>query len=241
MHILWIALAGWLIAAPVAADYRNELATVYAVNRDYPGLITKAIPCGAFVDQVAHRLNRVDGEVRWGRKAREFSGSNPNCDALTYLNDEDDRTRKIIIDIVAISAKGGIDSPNAYPSWREYLGDNPNNGYWTPPVTADRDVVVYPPLQPLPPSPVPPPPPPPIPPTPDPPPPPIPVVDLLKAITDLRLDLIRVETKIDKIDESLEAHRVASRSLRDRVLGFLRDPRTIGTAIGIMMGRLVVP
>ena len=53
--------------------------------------------------------------------------------------------------------------------------------------------------------------------------------------------LTRIEKKVDAIAESLEAHRAASRSLRDRVLGFLRDPRTIATALGILAGRLVVP
>ena len=224
MHILWIAFAGWLIAAPASADYRDERQTVLDVYRDYPGLITKATPCGVFVDQVAHRLNRKDGVLRWGRKAREADGDNPNCDALTYLNDGVNRAHKTIIDIISLSAKNGIDSPNARPAWQEFLGDNPGNGYWTEPETPDRDVVVPVPDPPAPP-----------------PPPPIPVVDLLKAITDVRIDLIRVETKIDTITESLEAHRAASRSLRDRVLGFLRDPRTIATALGILAGRLAVP
>ena len=133
--------------------YRNEHETVLAVDRDYPKLVTRW-PCGVFVDQVAHRLNRKDGVLRWGRKARQADGENPNCDSLTYRPSLADSTRKIIVDIVFASAKDGKDNPNARPAWQEFLGDNVGNGYWTGPKTPDRDftdpVVEVEPVPPLP-------------------------------------------------------------------------------------------
>lgn len=53
--------------------------------------------------------------------------------------------------------------------------------------------------------------------------------------------LTRIEHKIDDIATSLEAHRVATRNFADKVLGFLKDPRTIMTVVGIVAGRFVVP
>lgn len=129
-----------LLATPAAAQYRNALVVVQAVHQDYPGLIGKGIPiCGEFVDQVAHRLNRQDGAVRWGRKARQSDGGNPNCDALAYLNDGTDRSRKTLVDIIINGPDPGVDSPSAAPAWQEFLGDNVGNGFWTEPKTPDRD------------------------------------------------------------------------------------------------------
>ena len=71
-------------------------------------------------------------------------------------------------------------------------------------------------------------------------PPPTPPIPLPPSLPDNE-QLMRIEQKIDKVAESLEAHRAASRSLRDQIVGFLRDPRTIATALGILAGRLVVP
>ena len=115
--------------------YRNAFATVQAVNHDFPGLIGDGVRYGVFVDQVAHRLNRQDGEVRWGRKARQSGGGNPNGDGLTYLNDPNDRTKKIIVDIILSGPDPGTVNPAAAPSWQEFLGDNLGNGFWTEPVS----------------------------------------------------------------------------------------------------------
>ncbi len=115
--------------------YRNALEVVEAVNRDFPGLIGDGTRFGVFVDQVAHRLNRQDGEVRWGRKARQAGGGNPNGDGLTYLNDPNDRSNKIIVDIIAVSPDPGAINPDSRPSWQEYLGGNPGNGFWTEPIS----------------------------------------------------------------------------------------------------------
>jgi len=127
-------------ASPVAAQNRNELRTVQEVARDYPGLINSGNPCGAFVDQVANRLNRRDGSVHWGRKARQSDGGKPNCDTLAYLLDPNDRSRKILVDIIFNSPDPGRDDPNAAPAWQEYLGDNAGNGYWLEPQSPDHDV-----------------------------------------------------------------------------------------------------
>jgi len=110
--------------------YRNAFDVVVQVDQNYPTLIHD-VP-GRFVDQVAHRLNSLDGELRWGRK-RKNDGS-LNLDALTYLNVKDDFTKKTIVDIII--AKG---TPNATVSWQEFLGDNVGNGTWTYPQSPDLD------------------------------------------------------------------------------------------------------
>ena len=226
MHILWIALV-LLIPSTSLAQPINRLATVRAVKaRISPTIDLTHGPgeCGRFevTKRVAWAL-RHDGVgllLKTGAQNKcneENSTESPGygVDVIMYADG-------IVVDILG----GGNEGPNT-PLWLVNPVPAPLSS-WRPPFDPGDDSL-------------PPPLPPPIPPTPDPPPPPIPVVDLLKAITDLRIDLIRVETKIDTITESLEAHRAASRSLRDRVLGFLRDPRTIATALGILAGRLAVP
>ncbi len=111
--------------------YRNAFDVVVQVDQNYPTLIHD--DPGRFVDQVAHRLNSLDGELRWGRK-RKNDGS-LNLDALTYLNVKDDFTKKTIVDIII--AKG---TQNARPAWQEFLGDNVGNGTWAPPQSSDLDV-----------------------------------------------------------------------------------------------------
>jgi hypothetical protein len=121
--------------------YRNAFVVVEAVHRDYPGLIGDGARYGQFVDQVAHRLNRLDGEVRWGRKARNADGTDANGDALAYLITPGDRTRKILVDIIISGPDPGMVDPTSSPAWQELLGDNPGNGYWTEPMTPDRDLL----------------------------------------------------------------------------------------------------
>ena len=86
------------------------------------------------------------------------------------------------------------------------------------------------------------PPTPPVPPTPPTQPtPPLDLSSLHKAIGDVRLDLVRIESQVQAIAASLEEHRAATRSFRDKVLGFLKDSRTISIIAGILAGRYVVP
>lgn len=161
--------------------YRVAIDVVEAVNRDYPGLIGDGNRFGVFVDQVAHRLNRIDGEVRWGRKARNSDGSNTNGDGLTYLNSLGDHGKKIIVDIIVNSPDPGFIVTSATPSWQEYLGDNSGNGFWIPPIHADMDV-----------SPLPPPPPPPPQPGPDP-----RIDDLLRRVASLEREVVGQDHSID--------------------------------------------
>ena len=112
--------------------YRNAFDVVLQTHADYPTLVST--DPGQFVDQVAYRLNRLDGEVRWGRKQK--NGGEMNLDALAYLNDPANPGRKVLVDIVI--AKG---TPGSRPSWQEYPGDNVGNGWWAPPQGPDLDTV----------------------------------------------------------------------------------------------------
>lgn len=105
-----------------------------AVKRDYPQLRG-----GAIVDQVAHRLNREHGldPIRYGRKARQADGGNPNEDALTFRLDLNDHSKKKLIDILVDG--GGADGT----TWSVRPPDEePGNGFWRPPVNADLDGAV---------------------------------------------------------------------------------------------------
>lgn len=53
--------------------------------------------------------------------------------------------------------------------------------------------------------------------------------------------LVRIEHKIDNIATSLEEHRVATRNFADKVVSFLKDPRTILTAAGVVAGWFAAP
>ena len=225
MHKYWLALV-LLIPSTSLAQPINRLATVRAVKaRISPTIDLTHGPgeCGRFevTKRVAWELRAEGAGFLAKTGAQNKCNERNTTESPGYGVDILMYTDGTVVDILG----GGSEGPNT-PLWL-ILSPAPLSS-WRPPFDPGDDSL-------------PPPLPPPIPPTPDPPPPPIPVVDLLKAITDVRIDLIRVETKIDTITESLEAHRAASRSLRDRVLGFLRDPRTIATALGILAGRLAVP
>lgn len=47
--------------------------------------------------------------------------------------------------------------------------------------------------------------------------------------------------QIITVANNLEAHRVAERAFKDRVVGFLKDPKTIATILGILAGKFVLP
>lgn len=164
--------------------FRNELETVQAVHRDYPGLIVR--DGAGFTDQVAHRLNRKDGRVVWGRKARNSDGSNPNVDALTYRNDNGTH---INVDIIVSS-----ETPQASPGWNDF-GGVIGNGFWIPPQSADRDVAG--------PAPVPTPVPTPIP-TPPPDPSPALLREALMAINGVAAVLGQAFMKIDAMEDRIE-------------------------------------
>jgi len=104
---------------------------VDAVKRDYPHL-----KGGAIVDQVAHRLNREHrfDPIRYGRKARQADGGNPNEDALTFRLDLNDNSKKKLIDILVDG--GGRDGTtwDVRPAHEE-----PGNGFWRPAVNPDLD------------------------------------------------------------------------------------------------------
>lgn len=63
----------------------------------------------------------------------------------------------------------------------------------------------------------------------------------LQGIGDIKIDLIRIEGEVKDIGTSLEAHRTASRSLRDQVFGFLKNSKTIAVVVGILAGKFVIP
>lgn len=165
--------------------YRNAFDLVLQTHQDYPSLVHD--DPGRFVDQVAHRLNRVDGEIRWGRK-RKNDGS-LNLDALAYLNVPGDAAKKTLVDVIV--AKG---TPQSQPSWQEYPGDNALNGTWAPPQADDLD-----PGQPAPeaePAPAP-----------GPPPAPTPSLDTDRIIEALNNGLTQVVLAINQVNATLTGMR----------------------------------
>ena len=116
------------------SDHSRLVATV---KRDYPKLLT-----GELTDQVAHRMNREYNTDVFGRKARNADGSNPNFDTLTIRLDDQDLSKKKLIDVWGGSKM--TPALNA-PMWDvRPAHEEPGNGYWRPPVTADRDGEPFP-------------------------------------------------------------------------------------------------
>lgn len=114
--------------APVS-DKRLDV--VEGVKHDYPQL-----KGGEIVDQVAHRLNRIYklDPIRFGRKARNADGGNPNDDVLTFRCDVSDRSKKKLIDLLIDG--GGQDRP----TWDlRPESEEAGNGFWTKPVADDLD------------------------------------------------------------------------------------------------------
>lgn len=107
--------------------------------------------------------------------------------------------------------------------WPEANGANPVTVVWREGDTPLPDPPTLPPTPPTPPTP---------PPTP---PATTPQLDRIEA------GVQEIRGEVQAIHQSLEAHRAASRSLRDQVLGFLKDPRTITTVLGILAGRFLMP
>lgn len=66
-----------------------------------------------------------------------------------------------------------------------------------------------------------------------------PRLDVLQSTLYNEIHATRVE--VAEMRASLEEHRKVSRSLYDRALGVLKDPRTITMVLGVLAGRYVVP
>ena len=216
MHKYWLALV-LLAPSTSLAQPINRLSTVQAVKaRISPTIDLTHGPgeCGRFevTKRVAWELRAEGAGFLAKTGAQNKCNEHNTTESPGYGVDILMYTDGTVVDILG----SGSDGPNT-PLWL-VLSPAPLSS-WRAPFDPGDDG--------LPPFPL----------TPDPPPPPIPVVDLLKAITDLRLDLIRVETKIDIIAESLEAHRAATRHFADKVVSFLKDPRTILTVVGVLTGR----
>lgn len=115
----------------VARFTASHIDFVNKVIHDYPDLSG-----GEIVDQVAHRLNafyELD-PIRFGRKARQSDGGNPNEDVLALRLDLADNSKKKLIDVL-------IDGGDAdKPTWNvRPASEEDGNGFWCPPVNADRD------------------------------------------------------------------------------------------------------
>jgi hypothetical protein len=115
----------------------SRLDVVESVDRDYPHLLERARTEGeehraAFVDQVAHRLNRLDQTTRWGRKARrDGDAGSLNDDVVTYLLPGGTANKKLV-DVVSGAGQT--------PIWDlRPTAEEPGNGFWHPPVNPDLD------------------------------------------------------------------------------------------------------
>jgi len=138
------------------AKYDDRFNVVTQVDNRYPELLGAARSTGsealrgAFVDQVAHTLNKLDGTNLWGRKARvKGDASSLNDDVLTYdLGSGEFR----MIDIVV--------GDQFLPGWDLRPADE-QNGFWHPPLNPDLDYLDRTPAPPPTPTPTPTPVPPP--------------------------------------------------------------------------------
>lgn len=79
-----------------------------------------------------------------------------------------------------------------------------------------------------------------------PPPPPLPPIDTIGPRLDalqaaLYDEIHATRIAVDATRTSLEEHRAVSRSLYDRALAFLKDPKTIILVAGVLAGRFALP
>ena len=211
-----------LIAAPSwAQDVPNDFAIVQAVFATGQHNLTTNEGSCVFTDAVVRALHQKDGN--WGHILKAppqngcYGGKGHAVDFILY--------RSSLRGVDIIRQQG---APDAGVSWQVNPGvglpsDCSGTGCWWAPLIGT------------------PPTPPPTPPTPPTPTPPLDLSSLHKAIGDVRLDLVRIESQVQAIATSLEEHRVATRSFRDKVLGFLKDSRTISIVAGILAGRYIVP
>lgn len=120
-------------SSPENGPWDNRLDVAKSVEYDYPDLVKE--DSGAFADQLAHRLNRIDGTKKWGRKARNRDGSNKNFDVVTYQLDPNDFSKKKMIDVVL-----DVGGPDAKAKWSVVPSyEEEGNGYWAPPENGDLD------------------------------------------------------------------------------------------------------
>jgi hypothetical protein len=113
---------------------RDQTDVIEGVKHDYPNLHGADI-----TDQSIHRLNKRNNTNRYGRKARQPNGGNPNEDVVTIRLKDDDYSQKKLIDVLIDG--GGADKP----TWQvKPANEEPGNGYWTPAVHPDRDAEVPP-------------------------------------------------------------------------------------------------
>ena len=222
MHIYWLVLAGWLITTSAYAQPINRLTTVQAVKARISSTIDLTHgpgECGRFeiTKRVAWEL-RAEGAGFLAKTGAQNKCNEHNTTAAPgYGVDILMYTDGTVVDIIG----GGVEGPNT-PMWM-VLSPAPLS-LWRPPFDPEDDS--------MPPAPPPPPTPPPAPPTPP--------------TTDAQLDRIEagvqeIRGEVQAIHRSLEAHRVATRNFGDKVLGFLKDPRTILTAAGVIAGWFAAP
>lgn len=212
MYILWIALVGWLIAAPVAAQTAPGC---------HDGRLTD--PKTYFFALIA----RVDGALAPDWPTVLAASGIPNGNPPHVQSDP--RVHYGITQQLGAGGPRGVvflptDAPDDLGYYTRQVLVVTDGPRWTwvdrfpsGPPYVPRPCLVEPPQPPTPPTPLPPVPPP-------------------DADT-----LIRIEHKIDNIAASLEAHRVATRNFGDKVIGFLKDPRTILTAVGVIAGWFAAP
>lgn len=116
---------------------RDQRDVIASVKRDYPELGAARI-----TDQSIHRLNRQNATDRYGRKARNEDGSDPNEDTVCVRMDERDLNRKRMIDVLLGSKEGRNE-----PAWQvlpesDNIINGERNGYWTPALWSDLDANV---------------------------------------------------------------------------------------------------
>jgi len=124
-----------LTPAQVEHFIRNQIDVIAGVKRDYPSLRGAEI-----IDQAIHRLNKQNATDRYGRKARQSDGGNPNDDVITLRLANADYSRKKMIDALGNAHPGDPNAPEDVPQWGVVPADQePGNGFWRAAAHPDRD------------------------------------------------------------------------------------------------------
>jgi hypothetical protein len=192
-----IGLVAWLVAAPVGAQAPpNEFATVVEVHEKCPGLIFRD---HEFTDAVFSRLHAKD--PRWGRNGKRGNVNDLSHDAGAWRMPSGPGG-VAIVDIIA--AAGG---PDARPAWQDVTQATiaaGTVGAWVapsgvlPPCLSGAPTAPAPgtgPGQPAPPA------------------PPVIVPDL----TEILVELSRIENRITALERALDAHTVDTKERTDVV------------------------